>query len=91
MSGSILSETRSYPVHRIPRDLSGRNLCKVLDKFGYSITRQSGSHLRLTSHQMGTEHSITIPSHYPIKIGTLNKILRDVAEYLKMDKESILK
>ena len=76
---------------RIPRDLSGHDLCKILDKFGYSVTRQSGSHLRLTSHQMGTVHSITIPSHDPIKIGTLNKILKDVSEYLKMDKESILK
>jgi predicted RNA binding protein YcfA (HicA-like mRNA interferase family) len=78
-------------VHKIPRDLSGRELCKILDNFGYSVTRQSGSHIRLTSHQMGTEHSITIPDHNPIKIGTLNKILQDVAEHLKISKESLLK
>jgi predicted RNA binding protein YcfA (HicA-like mRNA interferase family) len=65
-------------------------LCKLLEKFGYSITRQAGSHIRLTSHLMGIEHSITIPDHDPIKIGTLNKIFRDVADYLKTNKESII-
>jgi predicted RNA binding protein YcfA (HicA-like mRNA interferase family) len=77
-------------VLKVPRDLTGRELCKILGKFGYSIMRQSGSHIRLTSYYMGIEHSITIPDHDPIKIGTLNKILRDLAEYLKIDKESIL-
>jgi hypothetical protein len=38
---------------------------------------------------MGYEHSITIPAHNPIKIGTLNKILTDVANYLKIKKEKL--
>jgi hypothetical protein len=38
---------------------------------------------------MGYEHSITIPAHNPIKIGTLNKILTDVAAYLKIKKETL--
>ncbi|WHZ27981.1 MAG: hypothetical protein OJF51_002779 [Nitrospira sp.] len=33
---------------RLPRDLSGRDLAQTLRKLGYSITRQAGSHLRLT-------------------------------------------
>jgi predicted RNA binding protein YcfA (HicA-like mRNA interferase family) len=77
-------------VLRIPRNLSGRELCKILEKYGYSTTRQSGSHIRLTNHRMATGHSITIPDHDPIKIGTLNKILKDVAEYLKINKETLI-
>ncbi len=44
---------------KLPRDLSGRDLAVHLSKFGYSITRQTGSHLRLTSVFMGVEHYIT--------------------------------
>lgn len=74
---------------KIPRDLSGRELCKLLEHYGYVITRQTGSHIRLTSTFMHGEHSITIPDHDPIKIGTLNKILFDVSVYLKTDKSDL--
>ncbi len=43
---------------KIPRDISGPDLIKYLKQFGYSVTRQSGSHIRLTSNQNG-EHHIT--------------------------------
>ena len=54
---------------RLPRDVSAESLVKMLKKFGYSVTRQSGSHFRLTTNENG-EHHITIPNHNPIKIGT---------------------
>lgn len=78
-------------MHRIPRDLSGKELAKLLSRFNYEITRQTGSHIRLTTNHLGQIHHITIPDHTPIKIGTLNKILKDVADYLKIDRESLIK
>jgi predicted RNA binding protein YcfA (HicA-like mRNA interferase family) len=36
---------------RLPRDLSGVDLAKLLQKLGYQITRQAGSHIRLTTQQ----------------------------------------
>jgi len=75
---------------RIPRDLSGRDLCKILSAYGYAVVRQSGSHIRLSSNKMGYDHSITIPDHDPIKIGTLNKILADVCSYVNLRKEDLL-
>lgn len=75
---------------KTPRNVSGRYLCKVLGRYGYTITRQTGSHIRLKSDFMGYEHSITIPAHNPIKIGTLNKILNDVAEYLKIRRDKLV-
>ena len=77
-------------MHRIPRDLSGKDLCKLLERFGYVITRQTGSHIRLTAQHVAPEHHITIPSQDPIKIGTLNKILHDIAESLKISKEKLI-
>ncbi len=34
---------------KLPRDISGEELAKLLKKFGYEITRQTGSHIRLTT------------------------------------------
>ncbi len=71
---------------RLPRDLSGERLARLLRPYGYEITRQTGSHLRLTSGIRGTEHHVTIPLHGSLKIGTLSAILGDVAAYLEMDR-----
>ena len=56
---------------KIPRDLSGNDLIKLLRKYGFEPTRQSGSHIRLTTQKEGDYH-ITIPNHSPLKIGTLS-------------------
>ena len=74
---------------RIPRDLTGKELIKALGKLGYEVTRQSGSHIRLTTSRNGTHH-ITIPDHRPIKVGTLAGILGDVAAHHQMTREELL-
>jgi len=73
-----------------PRDLGGKELAKLLAKYGYEITRQTGSHIRLTTTLKG-EHHITIPAHKPLRVGTLNNILNDVAEYLEIEKKTLIK
>jgi predicted RNA binding protein YcfA (HicA-like mRNA interferase family) len=55
---------------RIPRDLSGIDLAKKLRKYGYTITRQTGSHLRLTTTEQG-EHHIA----FPPAVGRVERIL----------------
>ena len=71
---------------RLPRDLSGEQLARLLRRYGYEITRQTGSHLRLTSRTRGTEHHVTIPAHNSLKVGTLSAVLTDIASYLEMDR-----
>ena len=73
---------------RLPRDLSGADLAQALKTFGYRITRQTGSHLRLTSSEHG-EHHLTIPSHNPLRIGTLSGILADVAAHFELNREEL--
>ncbi len=46
---------------RIPRDLSAQDLITALKKYGYEVTRQKGSHVRLTTNEEG-EHHITVPN-----------------------------
>jgi predicted RNA binding protein YcfA (HicA-like mRNA interferase family) len=75
---------------KIPRDISGIELTKKLGKYKYQITRQTGSHIRLTSTFKGTEHHITIPRHDFLKIGMLNSILDSVAAYLEIEKDEMV-
>ena len=75
---------------KIPRDLGGEELANLLKKYGYQVTRQTGGHIRLTTTLKG-EHHITVPRHKPLKVGTLNNILKDVASHLKLAKEVMVK
>jgi predicted RNA binding protein YcfA (HicA-like mRNA interferase family) len=74
---------------KTPRDLSGPDLAKALRKLGYIVTRQSGSHLRVTT-QAGGEHHEVIPNHDPIKIGTLKSMLRNVSVHHRMNMPEVL-
>ena len=74
---------------KLPRDLSGADLAKALTRLGYRITRQTGSHLRLTT-DLPAQHHVTIPAHDPLKVGTLSGILGDVAAHLKLDRDELL-
>ena len=73
---------------KLPRDLSGSDLANRLSILGYQVTRQTGSHLRLTTQEQG-EHHITIPRHDPLKLGTLAGILADVAQHFGISRESV--
>ena len=74
---------------RLPRDISGDELMRLLKRYGYQTTRQTGSHVRLTSTYRGDEHHITIPRHKHLRVGTLNSILKDIADYLAISKEEL--
>jgi len=75
---------------RLPRDISGEKLAVLLRHYGYEITRQRGSHLRLNTPQAG-EHHITIPNHPALRVGTLNAILKDVSSHLNIERDELLR
>jgi predicted RNA binding protein YcfA (HicA-like mRNA interferase family) len=73
---------------RLPRDLSGSDLAFALQRLGYNATRQTGSHLSLTTQRNG-EHHVTIPLHGALRIGTLAGILADVAAHLDLTRDEV--
>jgi len=73
---------------RLPRDLSGVELAKLLRRYGYDVSRQTGSHVRLTSNLRGVQHP-TIPAHKSLKVGTLGAILSEVALYLEIERSRV--
>jgi predicted RNA binding protein YcfA (HicA-like mRNA interferase family) len=75
---------------KVPRDVSAKDLIKVLSKYGYVTVRQTGSHIRMSKNIEDGIKSITIPNHSPIKLGTLMSILNDVSSQTGANKEDII-
>ena len=73
---------------RVPRDLDGEELVKALRSLGYKVTRQTGSHMRVTTERGGQHHEV-IPNHSPLKLGTLRGILRSVASHHRMSMDEL--
>lgn len=46
--------------------------------------------MRLTSTYTGKTHHLTIPDHDALRVGTLNSILHDVAQYLGIPKSELV-
>ncbi|HUV05170.1 MAG TPA: type II toxin-antitoxin system HicA family toxin [Armatimonadota bacterium] len=74
---------------RLPRDLDPQRLVSALSILGYRQSRQSGSHIRITT-QINGEHHEVAPSHNPIKIGTLQSILSSIARHHDMSVQELL-
>ena len=65
---------------KLPRDVDAQKLVAALRALGYTVTRQKGSHIRVTTQQNGENHEV-IPHHHPIKTGTLAGILKRIASH----------
>ncbi len=74
---------------KIPRDVTGLQLVKALRVLGYTVDRQKGSHIRVTTQQDGENHEV-VPHHHPIKTGTLSGILKRVAAHHGMTVDALL-
>ena len=74
---------------KLPRDVSGRRLARALERFGYVVVRQRGSHARITTRVGGKHHEV-IPFHHPIRVKTLSSILKSVARHHRMTVDELL-
>ncbi|MBN1660737.1 MAG: type II toxin-antitoxin system HicA family toxin [Anaerolineae bacterium] len=74
---------------RLPRDVGGEELAGLLGRYGYEVTRQTGSHMRLTTTE-GGEHHVTVPRHSALRVGTLSAILNDVAEHFGIPRDRLV-
>ena len=54
--------------------LSGSETCKILQKFGWRIARQKGSHIIMVKE--GELITLSIPNHKEVAKGTLNSLIK---------------
>jgi predicted RNA binding protein YcfA (HicA-like mRNA interferase family) len=73
---------------KLLRGVSADRVIRALERLGYEVIRQKGSHVRLP-HDGPPAHAITVPLHNPLKTGTLHGILSEVAEKRSITIESI--
>ena len=74
---------------KLPRDVSGDRLIRLMDTLGYQVIRQKGSHVRL-SHAGPPPHFVTVPRHKRLKTGTLQSILAEIARMRSTTVDSLI-
>ena len=75
---------------KVPRDLSGSQLIKVLCRdWDYRQVNQEGSHVILQTETPGHQR-LSVPNHNPLRVGTLNAIVRAVAAHKGVDRQAVL-
>lgn len=74
---------------KLPRSLSSRKLIGALAPLGYQATRQTGSHIRLTTER-GGQHHITIPAKKHLTIGKVNAVIWELVRHFGMARAEIL-
>jgi predicted RNA binding protein YcfA (HicA-like mRNA interferase family) len=75
---------------KVPRDLSGAQLIKVLCRdWAYRQVNQEGSHVILQTETPGHQR-LAVPNHNPLRVGTLNAIVRAVATHKGVDRQTVL-
>jgi predicted RNA binding protein YcfA (HicA-like mRNA interferase family) len=57
---------------KLPRDVSGPEAVRALRRLGFTVTRQDGSHIRMSK----AERHVTVPNHRTLVPKTLRSILR---------------
>ena len=58
------------------RVLSGTEVCQILQEHGFKKVRQRGSHIVMQLKLETTTITVPVPSHDPVKVGTLRSIIR---------------
>ena len=75
---------------KVPRDLSGAQLVKVLGRdWGDRVVHQEGSHIILQTDSPPHQR-LSVPNHNPIRVGTLNSIVRAVSAHKGVERQQLL-
>lgn len=60
---------------KIPRGLSGQQVRRALEKAGFEVTRQRGSHIVMNKFE--PRRRVVVADHREVRVGTLQQILVD--------------
>jgi len=59
--------------------VSGKEAVAALERIGYRIVRQKGSHVRMRHPDASNHKPLTVPQHRELRVGLLRAILRDAS------------
>ena len=58
------------------KNLSGKEVCNILKRYGFKEIRRRGSHIVMQKKLENTTITVPIPDHKDLKKGTLMSIIR---------------
>ena len=58
------------------RNLSGREVCRILNEHGFAEVRRRGSHVVMQQRIEDSTVTVPVPIHDELKTGTLRSIIR---------------
>ncbi|OQW91534.1 MAG: hypothetical protein BWK78_04370 [Thiotrichaceae bacterium IS1] len=69
--------------------LSGKEIIAIFNQFGFIVTSQRGSHVKLTKTLLtGERQTLTIPNHSELDTGTCRAIIRQATRYVPFEQLS---
>jgi predicted RNA binding protein YcfA (HicA-like mRNA interferase family) len=70
------------------KTLSGLDLVKIFEQFGFVLVSQKGSHIKIRRLVLENRETLIIPNRDPIKSGTLKSIFNQAVKYINKDELS---
>jgi predicted RNA binding protein YcfA (HicA-like mRNA interferase family) len=74
----------------MPKLYSARVIISALERAGFSVVSQKGSHIKLTKKEKEKVYTVIVPFHKEVAIGTFGSILRQ-AGMTRIDFQKFLK
>ena len=68
-----------------PKRLSGPDIIKILEQFGFSIENQHGSHVKIVRFVRKEKQALVISNHKELKTGAIVGIFRQATRYVPED------
>ena len=63
----------------MPKRYSARQVIKTLERLGFKVVSQRGSHIKLRGLQEGKLQTVIVPNHKQVAVGTFSSILRQAS------------
>lgn len=67
------------------KTLSGKDIVKILTAFGFELTKQKGSHMKLKRVVYGNTETLIVQNHKVIPVGTLKSIFNQTSKYISKE------
>jgi len=64
------------------KELSGSEVIKILETFGFEVHSQRGSHIKMRRLTEMGKQTLTIPNHKQLSTGTCRAIVRQAGQFI---------
>mgnify|MGYP001577684898 CR=1 FL=1 len=73
----------------MPKLYSARIILSALQRAGFTVISQKGSHIKLSKRQGEKVYTVIVPNHKEVAVGTFNSILKQAGMTKKEFEDSV--